>query len=421
MSIFSTQTISLLETVSKLKQCIAAVRSARPYDRFFYVFWLMGPFIMLIERSPADVWITLIAIAFILKQIVKFNVGMFKIRWVLAFALFFLICVFSSILSDLPFYSLGETIAWSRFPIFAMAVYFWIGRDEKLLTLMLISICMGVLSMVLILFSEYLLVGQVDGRLSWPYGDLVPGNYLTKVGLPGFLVVLSFVKIPTNCKQLIPLIFVCLALVASFLTGERINFLILLLSAFLVLSLKDVRYGVLICGIFFVVILTLSWVFPTLIERHLFSFIEQLPVHQDSLYFRAFLPGVLAFIQEPFLGVGPGNLRYLCGAISEGQPMADCHPHPHNFYLQIIGEVGIVGLCAGIYLIAALIAEGRKGLLTSGTVFTRKVLFIVPLAFFWPIVSTPDFFGQWNNCFMWSSIAFYLAACRQMDFLNKRA
>ena len=24
--------------------------------------------------------------------------------------------------------------------------------------------------------------GQKGGRLSWPYGDLVPGNYLAKVG-----------------------------------------------------------------------------------------------------------------------------------------------------------------------------------------------------------------------------------------------
>ena len=36
--------------------------------------------------------------------------------------------------------------------------------------------------------------------------------------------------------------------------------------------------------------------------------------------------------------------------------------------------------------------------------------YIAPLAVFWPIASTSDFFGQWNNIFMWSGLAMSLAA-----------
>ena len=36
--------------------------------------------------------------------------------------------------------------------------------------------------------------------------------------------------------------------------------------------------------------------------------------------------------------------------------------------------------------------------------------FIVPLGFFFPLQSTADFFGQWNNIFMWSALALALAA-----------
>jgi hypothetical protein len=35
--------------------------------------------------------------------------------------------------------------------------------------------------------------------------------------------------------------------------------------------------------------------------------------------------------------------------------------------------------------------------------------FIVPLGLFFPIQTTADFFGQWNNIFMWSAIALALA------------
>jgi hypothetical protein len=35
--------------------------------------------------------------------------------------------------------------------------------------------------------------------------------------------------------------------------------------------------------------------------------------------------------------------------------------------------------------------------------------FIVPLGLFFPIQTTADFFGQWNNIFIWSAIALALA------------
>jgi hypothetical protein len=47
--------------------------------------------------------------------------------------------------------------------------------------------------------------------------------------------------------------------------------------------------------------------------------------------------------------------------------------------------------------------HGREHVITATAV-------IVPFGFFFPIQSTADFFGQWNNIFMWSAIALVLAA-----------
>ena len=38
---------------------------------------------------------------------------------------------------------------------------------------------------------EMIVEGQKDGRLTWPYDDLVPGNYLSKVCLPAFTVMVA--------------------------------------------------------------------------------------------------------------------------------------------------------------------------------------------------------------------------------------
>ena len=38
----------------------------------------------------------------------------------------------------MPAYSIGETVAWFRFPLFAMVTAFWLGRDTRLLYMMIL-------------------------------------------------------------------------------------------------------------------------------------------------------------------------------------------------------------------------------------------------------------------------------------------
>jgi hypothetical protein len=46
--------------------------------------------------------------------------------------------------------------------------------------------------------------------------------------------------------------------------------------------------------------------------------------------------------------------------------------------------------------------------------------FVIPLGLFFPIQSMADFFGQWNNIFMWSAIALALATARTLTSENKK-
>jgi O-antigen ligase len=87
-----------------------------------------------------------------------------------------------------------------------------------------------------------------------------------------------------------------------------------------------------------------------------------------------------------------------------------CHPHPHNYYIQMLAETGVIGFIFGCIMIGAILWRtariswhGREHVITATAV-------IVPLGFFFPIQSTADFFGQWNNVFMWSAIALALTA-----------
>ena len=130
-------------------------------------------------------------------------------------------------------YSIGETIAWFRFPLFAIAVVFWLGKDRRMLHAMLGSMTVGMMLMGAILALEIVLVGQQGGRLSWPYGDLVPGNYLAKACLPAFVVLVAIATSAGKQHARLAGIVVILSLFSSLMTGERINFLIRLCGGLL--------------------------------------------------------------------------------------------------------------------------------------------------------------------------------------------
>lgn len=391
-----------------------ALRTLPVWERCVHIFWLLGPFILLIERSPADAWLSLIALTFAGRAIAKRQGWWLGVGWVKFAFLFWAVCLVSAALSPLPSYSLGETFVWFRFPLFAMAVAFWLGRDKVFLYAMLFSIGAGMITMVGIVAAELVIVGQQSGRLSWPYGDLVPGNYLAKACLPAFVVL---VALATSARTRIAGVSVVLALasiLASVMTGERINFLIRACSGMIAAVVWKPRWH----RVAFLLVVEGGAIIatmiatPTILNRFFHTFLEQLPIHSGSGYYKAMMPGWLAFEQSPVLGIGPGNLRLLCDQVTGGSAAYTCHPHPHNFFIQMLGEAGFMGLAAGTLFLGSVVWACARPALRDRSNVVVATMWIVPFGFFWPIASSADFFGQWNNVFMWSAVAVALAGAR---------
>ena len=203
-----------------------AISTLPRWERGFHIFWLLGPFILLIERSPADFWLSFLALTFVVRSVVKGDGHWLKPFWVRAGFAFWFWCMLASAMSHDPAYAIGETLAWFRFPLFAMATTFWLAKDKRLLYAMLISTGFGLVVMCGILTAEILIVGPQHGRLSWPYGDLVPGNYVAKVGLPIFTCMVAIaVSLKGRLAGMAALI-ALITMLISVMTGERINFLI---------------------------------------------------------------------------------------------------------------------------------------------------------------------------------------------------
>ena len=124
-------------------------------------------------------------------------------------------------------------------------------------------------------------------------------------------------------------------------------------------------------------------------------------------------PALIAFEHNPTLGIGAANFRNLCpDFIFDPIEMlhGDCHPHPHNYYVQMLGETGIVGLISGSIFLWSIVWSCFSARSKQRDNALLGAVWVVPFALFWPIASSADFFGQWNNTFMWSALALALAS-----------
>jgi len=392
------------------------------WERGFHIFWLLGPFILLIERTPADIWLSILALTFVVRSIIKRDGGWLGVFWVKASFLFLAVCMVSSVFSTLPAYAFSEGLVWFRFPLFAMATAFWLGTDRRLLYAMLVSTALAMILMTGILAAEMIIEGQKDGRLTWPYDDKVSGNYLSKVSLPAFTIM---VALAISAKPRLASIMGCLSLISiilSVLTGERVNFLIRACSGMLAaLAWRPHwrRYVILVIIEIFAVLATFQSS-PSIKHRFTDNFVEQLPTGPHSGYYRAIAAGPEASKDSPLLGLGPATFRDLCPEIIGVSAEFDCHNHPHNFYSQLISETGVIGLVAGSLMIVSITWAAFAGWRKNRDNVVAATAFVVPLGFFFPIQSTGDFFGQWNNIFMWSAIALALAAAKTLTAEQKK-
>lgn len=405
--------IAVIQAIVKdMKQALSELPT---WEKYVHIFWLLGPFILLIERSPADVWLTLLALTFAVRSIIKRDGEWLRYFWVRAGFVFWVWCIFVGAISKFPAYSVGEAVVWFRFPLFAMATAFWLSCDRRLLYAMLASTAIGLIIMCGILTAEILIEGQKGGRLMWPYGDLVPGNYVAKVGLPSFTIMVALAVSLRGRIASLSSIIALMTMLISLMTGERINFLIRAcggMLAGLVWKPNWRRYLALIAVEVMAVVVIFS-LLPGTASRYTDQFIHGATNPQESAWLKTMNGGWQVAQDNLMFGIGTANYRLVA---YEGilDVYEDVRPdvHPHNFYIQMLLETGLIGFVLGVVFLWSIIWTCFKiSLKKRGNVFVATA-WVIPFGLFWPIATSADFFGQWNNIFTWSAVALSLSVIK---------
>tara|TARA_A100000164_G_C21529381_1_gene595246 strand:- start:61 stop:627 length:567 start_codon:yes stop_codon:yes gene_type:complete len=111
------------------------------------------------------------------------------------------------------------------------------------------------------------------------------------------------------------------------------------------------------------------------------------------------------FLDNKTLGVGVKNFRKFCSDEKYKESIFSCATHPHNTYLQILSETGIIGFLFLIFILFYFCKYILKHVffkIKGKTYFNDFDICILSgiLIYVWPIVPTGNVFNNWLNIAM---------------------
>lgn len=282
-------------------------------------------------------------------------------------------------------------------------------------------------------------IGQ-GRRLGGPFGDeLIAGGYLQRFSLFLFFLLPLFFKNFSDkySKYLIPVLFI-IVLIGIILSGNRMPFILFIFSIGLILifqrqTRKFLHYFVLLFLIIFFSIFNLNHQFKRGVENFYgqISKMTVLIVEKDfdnkdaPVYLKEFTSFYDTWLLNKFIGGGIKNFRYYCHVKPNPQNKNyHCNMHPHNYYLEILTETGLVGLLiVMVLLINLLFLTFYKKYFTKSLLSENKL--IIPFIFLliteiFPLKSTGSFFTTGNTTYLFLIIGILIGLIREENSIENK-
>ncbi len=258
------------------------------------------------------------------------------------------------------------------------------------------------------------LVGQ--NRSTAVFGNQIPGSYILKFFFLGLMMKIL------NKKFIINVVLVSIFTSAVILSNERMPVInIILFSTLFLMLIPKISFPKKILSlIFYFLVCATTYNLPTpstipqtnserlyenLISRTITQFERQTKNGDifDIYWFQHFRAASDLFQNNFIIGSGIKTYRYSCPLIQikkEKRSQLSCNIHPHNIYLEIISETGILGLFIIIFLLMKIIIS-YMSLFTHDKENRRELLltFLPVLMLFNPIQFTGSFFSTYSGFF----------------------
>jgi O-antigen ligase len=276
-----------------------------------------------------------------------------------------------------------------------------------------------------------------NNRISGVFGkELILGSFITKISF--ILFAINIIK-KNHYYNFFLIIFF---FIVVFITGERASFFLFMVGifySFLFFREKKIYLYSLIVALILLPTIIINK--DSIRERMILQTFNQLYSETNTNFNvpkKLFLfseghqilivSALNMFYQNPFIGVGPNLYRFECENekyfisgknypnFGSGRDLINhCNTHPHNYYVQILSETGIVGF---LFIFLTLIKfvhysvkilhdqVKKKKYISQYKIFIFSAIIIN----LWPFITTGNFFGSSAANLFWLPVGFFLAA-----------
>ena len=377
------------------------------------------PFFLITGPFLSDLSVSLISLLFLIYCFKNKNFSYFKIKFFYFFLFFWGYLILNSLINNLNLDSLKISFFYFRYGVFVIAIATLLQVDDKFIKYFFYCIFICFIALIIDGFYEYIFSGSNISRVTSFFGEeKILGSYLSRLWPIFFGLSIFVIKQKNKLFFLFILVFI-LSEALVFLSGERSSFFYINLSAIFVIlfsqKLLKLRLITLLSSILLLVIV--SFFNPTAKERVFDQTLKQMNLVdennklQEKIYIfskehtEIYLAAYRIFLDNKILGAGVKNFRNICKDERYNTHRDSCSNHPHNTYLQMLSETGIIGFsflifvlfyfCKYIFMHLILRFKGKYYF----NDFQICVLSGI-LIYLWPIVPTGNIFSNWLNIAM---------------------
>ena len=358
--------------------------------------------------------------------------------------IFFSFCIYCILLSifiaEDMMLSFESSLFYFRIGVFSCFIWYLIDKNKNILTFFYYTLVLCFSALVIDGYIQYFTGVNLTGfkisgsRVSSFFGDeLIMGSYLSR------LFPLLFALFLIKKKQKYEIYFIGLLFilvdVLIFMSGERAAFFFLNLSTvFIIILIKKYQKFRLVTFIIAIIcVLILSLNSSKLNERMFKGPAEDMGLvksSKEAVIFSKAHDSLIRtaynmFKDQPLLGHGPKMFRIICADEKYATGATPCMTHPHNFYIQLLAETGIIGF---LFLFSALVYVVYTALRQFLSIIFRKkrplsdyqvCLLAGILITVWPLTTNGNFFNNWLMIAYSLPVGFYLQSIYSKKIIKK--
>ena len=362
-----------------------------------------------------------------------------KIIFLFLFSAYILTNAYFKIFDDLK---LGS-IFYFRYVLFSLAIFYFCKllddcKKKKYFFLLISFLLILIIDSLFQFFYGFNTLGFkiIGDRVSSFFNDeLILGSFLVRF-MPVILWFIFFLKIDLKKNIIYITTFFSLYFITIYLSGGRTSFFLLVVIILgLFIIIKDFRrilsYSIIIL-IFFIFITsylkigkgnTFNRIFVKtynqIIKIEIDTNISDTKIKKELKKFNIYskdheghiLLALDLFEKNKIFGIGPKGFRHYCRKVNYAPKIGICSTHPHNILIQIIVELGLIGLA--FYIIASIFVLFNlfKSIVRHKFNYDYSAFYSITLGLIinlFPFIPGGNFFNNWISIILYYNIGLYL-------------